>query len=242
LASGDQSRYSSAMGEFTGQNLACVRGERAVFVGLDFSVAPGGALVLRGPNGCGKSSLLRMLAGLLPAAAGALLWDGAPVADDIEDHRARLHYVGHHDPIKAVLTVLENLTFWARLRGGDAAAAAAALDRLGIAYLADVPGRFLSAGQRRLSNLARLLAMPAPLWLLDEPTVALDTRAVGALEAAIEAHRASGGMVIAATHTAIAMAGAAVLDVGAFRATPATADAFGAFDDGGTLESGQPAL
>ena len=196
-----------------------MRGERVVFAGLGFALESGGALLLRGPNGCGKSSLLRVLAGLLRPAEGTLSWDGAAVADDPEAHRARVHYVGHMDPVKAVLTVAETLAFWARLDGGEAAAVAAVLARLGIAHLADVPGRFLSAGQRRLVNLARLLLAPAPLWLLDEPTTALDARATGVVERAIAEHRDGGGLVVAATHTEIVVPGAAVLEVGGFSLT-----------------------
>ncbi len=207
------------MSMFLGRDLACIRGERVVFAGLGFAVESGGALLLRGPNGCGKSSLLRVLAGLLRPAEGTLSWDGAAVADDPEAHRARVQYVGHMDPVKAVLTVAETLAFWARLHGGDAAAVAPVLDRLGIAYLSDVPGRFLSAGQRRLVNLARLLLAPSPLWLLDEPTTALDSRATGVVEQAIAEHRAGGGMVVAATHTEIIVPGAAVLEVGGFSLT-----------------------
>src|SRR3546814_11255616 len=104
---------------FSGQDLACIRGERIVFTGLSFDVAAGGALVLRGPNGSGKSSLLRLMAGLLLPAAGSLAWGDAAI--DPADHRARLHYVGHQDALKPVLTAAEHLAFWAGLRGGGAA-------------------------------------------------------------------------------------------------------------------------
>ncbi len=213
---------------FTGQNLVCIRGERRVFAGLDFVLDSGGALVLAGPNGSGKSSLLRLMAGLLRPASGALAWDGAATAADPEAHHARLHYVGHLDPVKPVLTVAENLGFWAGLRPGRRAgnpgdAVGPALETFGIAHLADVPGRFLSAGQKRRLTLARIVTAPAPLWLLDEPTAALDEAATASLEAAIAGHRAGGGMVVVATHAKMALDGAQVLDLTRFATRPESA-------------------
>lgn len=193
---------------FAGSSLTCVRGERVVFTGLDFSLAPGDALVLLGPNGSGKSSLLRLMAGLIRPAAGRLSWNGQPVGADREAHAGRTHYVGHHDAIKPVLTVAENLRFWARLHGaGGDAKALAALDRFGLGHLAGMPGKLLSAGQKRRLNLARLLAAPAPLWLLDEPSVALDRASVRRLEEVIAEHRAAGGMVVLSTHAVVDLPG-----------------------------------
>ena len=202
---------------FAARDLACVRGERNVFAGVDFALAPGGALVLRGPNGSGKSSLLRLLAGLLAPAAGTITWNGAPIADDPEAHHARLRYVGHLDAVKPVLTVAANLTFWAGLLStpeGAAAAAARAVDRLGIGHLADVPAQLLSAGQRRRLGLACLVAAPAPLWLLDEPTVTLDAASVTIVETLIAEHRAAGGLAVVASHGGLAVPDAATLDLG----------------------------
>lgn len=207
------------MSIFSGQNLICVRGERTVFSGLDFSLEAGGALVLIGPNGSGKSSLLRLMSGLLPPASGTLTWENAGIGEDREAHGGRLHYVGHHDAVKPVLSVAENVAFWASLRGGGketAAAVMAALETLGIAHLADVPGRFLSAGQKRRVNLARILAAPAPLWLLDEPTTALDKQAIAALEATIAGHRETGGMVVVSTHSDMRLGTSDVLDLANF--------------------------
>jgi len=201
----------------SGQALVCVRGERQVFSGLDFTVAPGAGLLLVGPNGSGKSSLLRMIAGLLAPAAGRLAWQGMDVNDDPQSHHGRLLFVGHHDPIKPALTVAENLTFWMRLRGIDVACGDA-LSALGLGQLADQPGRYLSAGQRRRLNLARLAAIPAPLWLLDEPTTALDTEAQAALAALMARHRAGGGLVVASAHGPIGLDGAATLDLGGLAA------------------------
>ena len=197
---------------FVGENLACIRGERPVFAGVSYEIAPGGALVLRGPNGAGKSSLLRIAATLLKPAEGRLLWHGQPAADEIEAYRGALEYVGHLDAVKPVLTVAENVAFWTHLRGpGDVAAA---LERFGVAHLADVPAGMLSAGQRKRTALARLLTSATRLWLLDEPTVSLDTDGVAAQEAAIAAHRDGGGMVMLATHIDLDLPHAAVLQLG----------------------------
>ncbi len=197
-------------GRFAAVQIACVRGERLVFRDLDFELETGGALILRGPNGSGKSSLLRLATGLLPLEAGVLTWDGENIGDDVPEHRARLHYVSHQDPVKSAFTVEENLEFWAAL-GGHRDAVPGALAAFGIADLADVPARFLSAGQRRRLNLARIAAVPAVLWLLDEPTVGLDDLAVEALGRVIRAHRARGGMVVVATHLDLGLADAKVL-------------------------------
>ncbi|MEQ8355033.1 MAG: heme ABC exporter ATP-binding protein CcmA [Kiloniellaceae bacterium] len=196
------------MANFEGRSLHCRRGGRDVFAGLSFALPPGGALLLTGPNGSGKSSLLRLMAGLLKPAAGELLWDGQSIAATPEDHAARLHYLGHLDAVKPVLSVVENLRFWADLRGGGAAPEAAnktALEEFALVELAAVPGRLLSAGQRRRLALARLIASPADLWLLDEPSVGLDHASAGRLAAAIAKHRAGGGRVVVATHTALDM-------------------------------------
>jgi heme exporter protein A len=209
---------------FQARGLACLRGGRLVFTGLEFDLAPGGAVLLLGPNGSGKSSLLRLLAGLLAPAAGRLEWAGAPIAEDPEAHAARTHYLGHHDAVKPVLSVAETIGFWARLHQPDATRAAAAtraaLERFGLAPLADMPGRMLSAGQKRRTNLARLLAAPSPLWLLDEPTTALDRASVAVLEAVLAEHRAQGGMVVLSTHTPIALPGAAALQLDRFQPDP----------------------
>ena len=179
------------------QDLACWRAERLIFAGLSFEVAPGEALLLTGANGAGKSSLLRLLAGLLPAAEGRLLWEGTDCFADRPAHGARLRYLGHQDALKSSLTAAENLAFFAALQGGSVAAALAALD---LADLADLPARVLSSGQKRRLALARLALAPARLWLLDEPSVGLDAASVARLGPLFAAHRAAGGMVLAATH------------------------------------------
>ena len=211
------------MALFEGQDLACMRGERMVFAGLSFALGPGDALTLTGPNGSGKSSLLRLVAGLLRPAQGRLLWQGRPVAHDPDAHRARLCYVGHQDPVKPLLSVRENLDFWARVQGGAEDRVEPALERSGLTALAGLPARLLSAGQRRRLNLARLLTAAAPLWLLDEPTVALDDAAIAAFEAALAEQRARGGVVLLATHAPNALpdAGRLALERFAWTGEPA---------------------
>lgn len=207
------------MGLFAGNDLTCVRGERTVFQGLSFSIDAGGMLLLVGPNGSGKSSLLRLMAGLLQPAHGVIQWHDTDTREDPEAHNGRLHYVGHHDAIKPVLSVAENLRFWAEMHGGADGAHGRvlnALDGFGIPHLADVPARFLSAGQRRRTSLARILASNAPIWLLDEPTTALDKDAIAALEGIIADHRAAGGMAIISTHSPINGEGAETLDLTPF--------------------------
>ncbi|WP_114392218.1 heme ABC exporter ATP-binding protein CcmA [Oleisolibacter albus] len=211
------------MPRFEGRDLTCLRSTRVVFAGLDFAVDTGAALVLVGPNGSGKSSLLRLMAGLSRPFAGQFLWDGAAIADEPDVHRARLRYVGHLDAVKPALSVLENLTAWAALDGGadPRGRALAALERFALDHLADVPGRYLSAGQKRRLNLSRLALAAAPLWLLDEPTTALDRASVARLAAEIRRHRASGGMVVLSTHTDLDLEAPAVLDVSDFAVQPA---------------------
>ena len=179
------------------RDLACLRGDRVVFAGLSFALPAGAALLLTGANGAGKSTLLRILAGLLPPAEGTVVWQGEDTAADPAAHAARLCYLSHHDALKPSLTVAENLEFFARLRGG---AVAPALAAMALTPLAELPARVLSSGQKRRLALARLALAPAPLWLLDEPTTGLDAASVARLGPLLAAHRAAGGIVIAATH------------------------------------------
>lgn len=177
------------------EGLAAIRGERLVFSGLSFTLPPGGALLLEGPNGSGKSTLLRVLAGLGRAEVGTLRWNGEDALSDRTTHATRVAYLGHQDAVKPGLTVAENLAFWGTLPEIEAA-----LARLNLARLAPLPARMLSAGQKRRLALARLALAAAPIWLLDEPTLGLDTTSVAALGTMLAAHRAGGGVVIAATH------------------------------------------
>ncbi len=200
---------------FAGEDLSCARGPRLLFTGLGFRVEPGGALVLTGPNGSGKSTLLRLMAGLIRPLTGGLTWDGQPLHGGDTPAAGRLAFLGYQDAIKPALSVAENLGFWAAMADPHEAAARAriALEELGIDTLADLPGRYLSSGQRRRLAIARLLVSAAPLWLLDEPTVALDTDAVDRLGAAIARHRNGGGIAIVATHAALPLPGSERLHV-----------------------------
>jgi heme exporter protein A len=188
----------------TASGLACVRSGRNVFSGLEFSVGSGEALLVLGHNGAGKSSLLRMIAGLVRVAAGSL---GLAGGDRELSLAEQAHYVGHQDAVKPALTVRENLDFWAQYLG-DAAPVQPALDGLALADLSDLPAAYLSAGQKRRLSLARLIAAPRPLWLLDEPTSALDAASQERLTGLMRRHLESGGIIMAATHGPIGLAGA----------------------------------
>lgn len=191
--------------------LACWRAERLVFAGLSFTLEPGAAALLLGPNGTGKSSLLRVLCGLLPAAEGRVSWSGEDIRREPAAHARRLRYLGHQEGLKASLTVAENLAFQAALAGGDVAAA---LQAMGLTALADLPARILSAGQKRRLALARLALAPAALWLLDEPTLGLDEASVARFGAMLAAHRERGGIVLAATHLPLPLPDAIDLRLG----------------------------
>lgn len=190
--------------------LACARGGRIVFEELSFEVEGGEALVVTGPNGAGKSSLLRQIAGLVEIADGQLALEGGDPNLTLAE---QAHYVGHLDALKPAMSVRETAHFWSDFLGGDGPIDAA-LERLDLGGLAGLPVAYLSAGQRRRLALARLLFAPRPLWLLDEPTVALDRASVGRLIQLMEAHLAQGGIVVAATHQELGLARARALDLG----------------------------
>jgi heme exporter protein A len=173
-----------------------------VFRDACFTVESGGFVLVTGVNGSGKSSLLRVLAGLIEPAAGGIDWQGVSIAADAAAHRARLHYIGHLDAVKPALTVAQTLDYWRALRGG-CQKNLVVLDAFALGRLVDRPVRSLSAGQRRRLSLSRLLLDPAPLWLLDEPLTALDKDGQALLLGLIARHRAAGGLVIAASHDAI---------------------------------------
>jgi heme exporter protein A len=210
---------------FRADGLACLRGGRTIFSGISFSLDGGAALVVTGPNGSGKSSLLRVLAGLLRPLAGQIAWAGRAVEEDPAAHRRRLAFLGHADAVKGTLTALDNLSFWAHLADPREAGERArlALEAVGLAGRADLPGRHLSAGQRRRLALARVIAAPARLWLLDEPTVALDEDGRARLAAEIARHRRSGGIVVAATHAPLGLEGEEALAIGDFAGDPGEA-------------------
>ncbi len=186
--------------------VAVARGGVPVLSGVSFTVAPGQALVLRGPNGAGKTTLLRAIAGLQPVLSGRI--DGA---------QDRIAYGGHADGLKAMLTVGENLTFWAAVYGGGAIDGA--LEAYGLDDLRDRLAGTLSAGQKRRTGLARLMVTGRPVWILDEPTVSLDAQAVSQFAEAVRAHLGGGGMAIMATHIDLGI-DAQMFDVTPCRAAP----------------------
>jgi heme exporter protein A len=199
----------------TARDLACQRGGRMVFCHLHFAVAAGEALIVTGPNGAGKSSLLRLIAGLVDVAAGDLVLSGGPEDVPLPE---QAHYIGHLDALKPAMSVYETAKFWMDFLGGRATDIVHAFDVFDLTNLADLPVAYLSAGQRRRLSLARLLIAPRPLWLLDEPSVALDAASLARLVAAIEAHLAAGGLLVAATHQPLGLARSATLDLAAIGA------------------------
>jgi len=192
-----------------GEQLACRRGDRTVFAGLDFELGEGELVVLKGANGSGKTSLLRMVAGLIEPAAGRLALEGGPPELSIAQ---QCHFVAHQDAVKPALTGRENLTFWGEfLRDGDVDGALAAFDLTAIAGL---HAGLLSAGQKRRLALSRLALTARPLWLLDEPTVGLDRASRDRLSALMAAHLEQGGLMIAATHVEIGLEPRHSIDMG----------------------------
>ena len=214
---GAEGRVTGFVPDLIAEDLVCRRGERIVFSGVSFRIAPGDALVVTGANGSGKTSLLRLLATLITPAGGRLCWGAAPVAADFFAYRSHLHYVGFEDAVKPALSPREMLQFWMALRGLGKRPAAAALDRaleaFALSTVADWPCRWLSSGQRRRLALARLLAAPAPLWLLDEPTGALDEDGRSQLVNMIAQHRAQGGQAVLSTHHPLDLPSAASLSL-----------------------------
>lgn len=197
------------------QNLTLVRGGRTLAAGLNFEVRSGGALLLTGANGAGKSTLLRTIAGLLTPASGAISISGDAIAHD-ETPALQAHYLGHADALKSALSARENLEFWAAaLKRRDGLDPMQALAAVNLAHTADLPVGWLSAGQRRRTALARLFVAERPLWLLDEPTTALDAASQARLSKSMADHRAKGGMIIAATHAPVGLEDASELRLGA---------------------------
>lgn len=192
-------------------NLAVSRGGVAVLEGISFRLAAGQALILRGPNGIGKTTVLRTIAGLQPPLAGSIT-----TADD------EIAYAGHLDAVKSGLTVAENLTFWAQVYG--VADISPALNAMDLASLTQRPAMGLSAGQKRRLGLARLPVCGRRLWLLDEPTVSLDEASVGLFAAMLHAHLLQGGMALLASHIDLGLPDAAILDLAPYRAHPDAAD------------------
>lgn len=180
-------------------NLTCVLSERPIFKGLGFCLQPGALLLLKGANGSGKTSLLKVLSGMLPAASGCVSWDGKPITNN-SDFKRELMLVGHRSAVKLDATVEENLRFWAKLYNTETLVDAA-LRFYELTRFANTPARELSAGWQRRVALARLIVVPCRLWLLDEPTNFLDEEAVILTAALIETRVMQGGIVIAASHS-----------------------------------------
>jgi len=189
--------------QLRGRDVRCVRGGREVFSGLDFAVAGGEALAVTGRNGSGKTSLLRLIAGLLAPGGGSIAIEGGDTELTLPE---QAHYLGHRDAQKPALSVLENLAFWRDFLGGEVADATDCLDRVGLAHALELPAAYLSAGQRRRLSLARLLAVRRPVWLLDEPTTALDASGQTMFADLMREHLAGGGLIIAATHGPLGIA------------------------------------
>ncbi len=214
------------MSEFEGTDVSVPRGERLVLANLRFCLERGEVLVLRGANGAGKSTLLRVMEGLVRPQSGTVMWRGRGIFAEADAHRARLRYLGHTDGLKAALTARENLEFAASLDESASLDKTSsfnesgsldkislgvvedALARWGLARIAETPTRWLSAGQRRRTALARLSLAPRALWLLDEPASVLDAEGVERLSEAVGVHAASGGIAVVAAHGAVALRGA----------------------------------
>ncbi len=181
----------------SGRGVRCVRGGREVFSGLDFAVSSGEALAVTGPNGSGKTSLLRLIAGLLTVAGGSIDLEGGEAEMTLPE---QAHYLGHRDALKPALSVLENLSFWRDFLGGEPFDADKSLAAVGLDHATHLPAAYLSAGQRRRLSVARLLTVRRPVWLLDEPTSALDAAGQSLFAGLMQEHLAHGGLIIAATH------------------------------------------
>ena len=187
----------------SGSGVKCVRSGRDVFSGLDFEASSGEALAIIGANGSGKTSLLRMIAGLLAVAGGSIGLDGGETELTLPE---QAHYLGHRDALKPALSVLENLAFWRDFLGGEASDARESLTAVGLDHAVGLPAAYLSAGQRRRLSIARLLTVRRPIWLLDEPTNALDVAGQSLFAGLMTDHLARGGLIVAATHAPLGIA------------------------------------
>jgi heme exporter protein A len=219
--------------QLSASGLTCLRGGREVFANLEFMLPAGEAMSVTGRNGAGKSSLLRIIAGLLPASNGRIALEGGDGELTLPE---QCHYLGHRDALKPSLSVTENLDFWRAYLGGSHTsngaengtknatrnvakngATADALAAVGLQAVARLPAAYLSAGQRRRLSLARLIAVKRTIWLLDEPTSSLDTAAQAMLTILMNEHLATGGLIVAATHSAIGLMRAQQLHLGGAR-------------------------
>ena len=197
------------------QDLACVRGERKLFSNLSFSLSSGDCLHVRGENGVGKTSLLRLLTGLSKPEAGQVLWNQGSISKNANQYHRELLFLGHRDALKEELSALENLQIYAELDGIELPIekALAALWRFGLRGRENLPVNYLSAGQKRRVLMARMLTRQAKLWILDEPFNALDINAVAQLEQLMAEHLASGGLLVLTSHQAVNIPNVRVLDL-----------------------------
>ncbi|RMF99283.1 MAG: cytochrome c biogenesis heme-transporting ATPase CcmA [Gammaproteobacteria bacterium] len=184
------------------RGLTLWRGDNCLFEDLDFALGEGQVLLVRGPNGAGKTTLLRVVCGLTRPEAGSVLWKDQPIADS-DEYPLALAWHGHQPGLKSDLSIRQNLEFSAALRGQAAGAWQAALSELGLAALADMPVRQLSAGQQRRTALARLLSSPARLWVMDEPFTNLDAAGQAYLQGRLQGHLAAGGLALLAMHQSL---------------------------------------
>ncbi|MBO1361360.1 heme ABC exporter ATP-binding protein CcmA [Acetobacter sacchari] len=205
------------------EEISVFRGERLVLDGVSLAMDAGGALLLTGPNGAGKSTLLRVLAGLRKPDSGRILWHGTDAFEDRSMHARHIAYLGHQEALKPGLTLTENLSLFARGRP-----LAPALEAFELLELRELPARLLSAGQKRRAALARVVLADAALWLLDEPSLGLDARAVERLGEALALHRRTGGMVIATTHVPLPLPNADALALPGAPLEAVIGDAWGA--------------
>jgi heme exporter protein A len=191
------------------RNLACRRGDALLFAGLELALSSGAALWVQGPNGVGKTSLLRILAGLAPAAAGEILWQGRLARASSPSYRSRLLYLGHTVPLKDDLSVDENLAELIAFDGLRVTQTqrAAAIDTVGLSARSGLAARFLSLGQRRRLVMARMLLARRSLWLLDEPAIGLDGPAIAQLQQCLATHLSEGGMAVFTSHQPLEVAG-----------------------------------
>lgn len=193
------------------ENLAGARGGETIFKDISFVLDEGGALAVTGPNGVGKSTLLRVIAGLLPNSAGTVRLDGGQAPFETLDEA--VHYLGHLNAMKTVLSVDENLRFWQEFNGAPHLEAGEALEMVGLAGIGHLPFGYLSTGQKRRAAIAKLLVSYRPVWLLDEPTAGLDKASEKQFAALMGAHLEDGGIIVAATHLALGLEGVDMLEM-----------------------------
>ncbi len=194
------------------ENLGGERGGETVFSGVSFALGKGEALVVTGPNGTGKSTLLRVVAGLLPAAEGRVRIEGGGEA--FQTAASASHYLGHLNAMKPALSVEENLAFWRAFQGEPGLDVEEALEAVGLGGVGHLPFGYLSTGQRRRASIAKLLVSRRPVWLLDEPTAGLDKASEERFAGLMRGHLEGGGIVVAATHLPLGLEGAEMLMMG----------------------------